>query len=74
MTEKSKQSSISQASPQTGEAFVEFSEVIDALRSPDGCHWDIKKTHKSIAADMSEDAVVAIDAIYAEDTEHLCKE
>ena len=74
MTSKKEKNSISQASSQTGEAFVEFCEVIDALRRPDGCPWDIKQTHKSIAGDMAEEAAEAIDAIYADDIEHLREE
>lgn len=62
------------ASPETGKAFAEFCQVIAALRSPGGCPWDVEQTHKSIASNMIEESCEAVDAIEADDAEHLREE
>lgn len=55
-------------------AFDEFVETIRCLRSPGGCPWDREQTHKSISANMIEEAYEAVDAIEANDMEHLREE
>ena len=49
-------------------------ETIWRLRQPDGCPWDRKQTHASIAKNMVEEAYEAVDCIEANDAEHLCEE
>ena len=49
-------------------------ETIWRLRQPDGCPWDRKQTHASIAKNMIEEAYEAIDCIEAGDTAHLREE
>lgn len=49
-------------------------ETIWRLRQPDGCPWDRKQTHASIAKNMVEEAYEAVDCIEADDAEHLCEE
>ena len=44
------------------------------LRQPDGCPWDRKQTHASIAGNMIEEAYEAVDCIEAGDTAHLREE
>jgi len=44
------------------------------LRQPDGCPWDRKQSHDSIARNMVEEAYEAVDAIEAQDPAHLCEE
>lgn len=57
-----------------GEAFDAFAQTIAALRAPDGCPWDKKQTHDSIAHNMIEEAYEAVDAIEAGDVNHLREE
>ena len=49
-------------------------ETIWRLRQPDGCPWDRKQTHASIAKNMIEEAYEAVDCIEADDAEHLREE
>lgn len=65
---------VSKASSETGEAFVEFCKTIATLRSPQGCPWDIKQTHNSVASALTEEAAEAIEAIERSDMEHLREE
>ena len=55
----------------------EFQHLVDTiwrLRQPDGCPWDRKQTHESIAKNMIEEAYEAVDCIEAGDTAHLREE
>ena len=52
----------------------ELIETIWRLRQPDGCPWDRKQTHESIAKNMIEEAYEAVDCIEAGDTAHLREE
>ena len=54
--------------------FDAFVATIKALRSPGGCPWDLKQTHKSIANNMIEEAYEAVDTIEAQDVKHLREE
>ena len=49
-------------------------ETIWRLRQPDGCPWDRKQTHQSIAKNMIEEAYEAVDCIEANDVPHLREE
>lgn len=49
-------------------------ETIWRLRQPDGCPWDRKQTHASIAKNMIEEAYEAVDCIEADDAAHLREE
>lgn len=49
-------------------------ETIWRLRQPDGCPWDRKQTHASIAKNMIEEAYEAVDCIEASDMAHLREE
>ena len=51
-----------------------LTETIWRLRQPDGCPWDRKQTHASIAKNMIEEAYEAVDCIEAEDVAHLREE
>lgn len=56
------------------EAFQGLVETIWRLRQPDGCPWDRKQTHASIAKNMIEEAYEAVDCIEANDVAHLREE
>ncbi|MDM8302599.1 nucleoside triphosphate pyrophosphohydrolase [Collinsella tanakaei] len=49
-------------------------QTIWRLRQPDGCPWDRKQTHASIAKNMIEEAYEAVDCIEDDDVAHLCEE
>ena len=49
-------------------------ETIWHLRQPDGCPWDRKQTHASIAKNMIEEAYEAVDCIEDGDVPHLREE
>lgn len=59
---------------QAGDTFQDFVDTIWRLRQPDGCPWDRKQTHASIAKNMIEEAYEAVDCIEANDPAHLCEE
>lgn len=56
------------------EEMQQLVETIWRLRQPDGCPWDRKQTHASIAKNMIEEAYEAVDCIEANDVAHLCEE
>lgn len=56
------------------EDFQALVETIWRLRQPDGCPWDRKQTHESIAKNMVEEAYEAVDCIEANDPAHLREE
>lgn len=54
--------------------FEHFVQTIACLRAPDGCPWDKEQTHESIARNMLEEAYEAVDAIEANDVQHMREE
>ena len=56
------------------EQFQALVDTIWRLRQPDGCPWDRKQTHASIAKNMIEEAYEAVDCIEADDPVHLREE
>lgn len=62
------------ANPVAHPHFDAFAATIAALRAPDGCPWDRKQTHASIAHNMIEEAYEAVDTIEAGDAAHLREE
>lgn len=49
-------------------------EIIDILRSENGCKWDREQTHESLRRNMLEEAYEAVDAIDDNDMKHLREE
>ncbi len=49
-------------------------EIIDILRSENGCPWDREQTHASLRKNMLEEAYEAVDAIDDNDSVHLREE
>ncbi len=49
-------------------------QTISALRAPDGCPWDRKQTHRSIARNLIEETYEAVDAIESDNVQHLREE
>lgn len=52
----------------------QLNQILEILRSPEGCPWDREQTHKSIRNDMLEETYEAVDAIDLDDNEALCEE
>lgn len=52
----------------------ELIKTIAILRSPEGCEWDRKQTHKTIRQNMLEEAYEAAEAIDENNIEHLKEE
>lgn len=54
--------------------FQDFRELVELLRSPDGCPWDREQTHESIRKNFIEETYEAVDAIDKKDTDLLREE
>ncbi|MBE6760222.1 MAG: nucleoside triphosphate pyrophosphohydrolase [Ruminococcaceae bacterium] len=48
--------------------------IMELLRSPGGCPWDMEQDHHSIRANLIEETYEVLDAIDANDTENLREE
>lgn len=57
-----------------GERVLELVEVMDRLRSPGGCPWDARQTHRSLVEYLVEEAYETVEAIEADDDEGLREE
>ena len=49
-------------------------EIIEILRSENGCKWDREQTHTTLRRNMLEEAYEAVDAIDDKDANHLREE
>lgn len=49
-------------------------QIIQILRSPEGCPWDREQTHASLRRGMLEEAYEAAEAIDCDDKTKLCEE
>lgn len=54
--------------------FSELMEIMDKLRSPNGCEWDKAQTHKSIRINLIEEAYELLEAIDLDDRDMLIEE
>ncbi len=52
----------------------DFRRIIEILRSPGGCPWDIEQTHESIRRNFLEEAYEVCEAIDEQNSEHLKEE
>jgi len=57
-----------------GDSFQRLVELVDRLRSPGGCPWDLEQTHESLKPMMIEEAYEAVEAIDSGDDEELIGE
>lgn len=55
-------------------SFEDLIQIMNILRSPGGCSWDMEQTHKSIRRDLLEEAYETADAIDNDDKVALCEE
>ena len=49
-------------------------DIIETLRSENGCKWDREQTHASLKKNMIEEAYEAVDAIDDNDFKHMQEE
>jgi len=54
--------------------FNDLLEIIEVLRSEDGCPWDREQTHKSLEKALIEESYEVLDAIEQEDDNSLIEE
>ena len=52
----------------------ELVRVMDRLRSPGGCPWDARQTHRSLVEYLVEEAYETVEAIESGDRDHLREE
>lgn len=57
-----------------GQAFIRLIQVMGRLRGPDGCPWDRRQTHASLAVHLLEETYEALDAIDRDDLGELREE
>lgn len=60
--------------PEAGEGLTELVAVMDRLRSPGGCPWDARQTHRSLAEYLLEEAYETVEAIESGDRDDLREE
>jgi tetrapyrrole methylase family protein/MazG family protein len=58
----------------TNRQFWRLLEIVEHLRSPEGCPWDREQTHRSIRKHVLEEAYEVADAIDRDDPDDLCEE
>ncbi|HEY6331727.1 MAG TPA: nucleoside triphosphate pyrophosphohydrolase [Blastocatellia bacterium] len=61
-------------SNKAGAAFQSLVELVDRLRSPGGCPWDLEQTHETLKPMMIEEAYEAVEAIDTGDDSELMGE
>jgi len=57
-----------------GDRFLDLVEVMDRLRSPGGCPWDARQTHRSLVEYLVEEAYETVEAIESDDAAGLREE
>jgi MazG family protein len=60
--------------PEILEALGRLYQVIDTLRSPNGCPWDMKQTVETLAPHLIEECHEMADAVARKDAEETCEE
>jgi XTP/dITP diphosphohydrolase len=58
----------------TGERVLDLVAVMDRLRSPGGCPWDARQTHRSLVEYLIEETYETVEAIEADDAMALREE
>lgn len=60
--------------PEELRAIARLMQVVDTLRSPGGCPWDIKQSVESLAPHLAEEAHELADAVARRDDAGICEE
>ena len=58
----------------SAQAFERLCQIIEKLRSPQGCPWDREQTPVSMRQPLIEEVYEAVDAINNNDAAHVCEE
>ena len=67
MTQEERQQNVERLVNQERYGFDDLVTVVQLLRAPGGCPWDIEQTHKSVRKDFIEETYEVIEAIDTED-------
>ncbi|GAB2718712.1 nucleoside triphosphate pyrophosphohydrolase [Paenibacillus thermoaerophilus] len=54
--------------------FERLREIVEILRSPEGCPWDREQTHESLRKHLIEETYEVLDAIGDDDPDAMCEE
>lgn len=54
--------------------FQELTDIIAALRAPDGCPWDREQTFETMKTYLSDETHEVFEAVDHHDTDNLCEE
>lgn len=54
--------------------FARLHEIVDILRSPEGCPWDREQTHESIRKNLIEETYEVLETIDEDDPDHMKEE
>ena len=54
--------------------FDELVEIVDALRSENGCKWDRAQTHETLKKCLMDESEEVLEAVDNQDDENLCEE
>ena len=60
--------------PADSKNFASLVKVISDLRGPEGCPWDKKQTHSTLARYAIEETAELVDAIETKNSEAICEE
>jgi tetrapyrrole methylase family protein/MazG family protein len=55
-------------------SFERLQEIVEILRSPEGCPWDREQTHRSIRQNLIEETYEVLETIDDDDPEAMCEE
>ncbi|KIL39398.1 hypothetical protein SD70_20285 [Gordoniibacillus kamchatkensis] len=55
-------------------SFERLQEIVEILRSPEGCPWDREQTHSSIRKNLIEETYEVLETIDDDDPEAMCEE
>lgn len=54
--------------------FARLHEIVDILRSPEGCPWDREQTHESLRKNLIEETYEVLETIDEDDADHMKEE
>ncbi|NOU98315.1 nucleoside triphosphate pyrophosphohydrolase [Paenibacillus sp. LMG 31456] len=54
--------------------FARLHEIVEVLRSPEGCPWDREQTHQSLRKNLIEEAYEVLETFDEEDPDHMAEE
>lgn len=60
--------------PESGDGVIELIAVMDRLRSPGGCPWDARQTHRTLVEYLLEEAYETVEAIESGSRDDLREE